>query len=541
MDTQPQPGSQVDAGFPISEGRKEQILNLDNLLDAFIGTDREGLINAWSFHAQEIFGWSSDEALGRAVWMHHVTQALFATAGCASCSESRSGIFLYERREFVIKLENSGLVWSNGNLMKPRSLISGTVVCLFLSTSLFAAKITGKVTNGTTGKSAAGEEVVLLSLAGGMDEVSRATTGADGGFTLDVPDESSQHLVRVSRQGVNYFRAAPPGTTSLDITVYDAAKTVNNLVSEGRVLRVQASNNELEVSEMYVLRNESNPPRAWMGDHTLEIDLPEGAKVEEALAAGPGGMPITTSPVPTGKPNHYAFVYPIRPGRTQLQVIYKLPYTGSRDFNMTPGMPLSELGVMLPKSMHFNSRDEVFSPATDEDGMTVFVAKSLPAGQNVKFSISGEGSAPREAQGGGGEGASASPAPGGGLGPPIGSPEPLGNSRWYILGGVIVIVAAFAIWMVRRKPGTEALVPAGSATPARTPSARRDVSRGEAYAPWSNESTGSVLDALKEELFQLETDRLQGKISQQDYAAAKAGLDTLFRRQMKKNDDAGRN
>jgi len=44
-----------------------------------------------------------------------------------------------------------------------------------------------------------------------------------------------------------------------------------------------------------------------------------------------------------------------------------------------------------------------------------------------------------------------------------------------------------------------------------------------------------MLDALKEELFQLEADRLQGKISQQDYEKAKDGMDALMRRHMKKD------
>ena len=44
-----------------------------------------------------------------------------------------------------------------------------------------------------------------------------------------------------------------------------------------------------------------------------------------------------------------------------------------------------------------------------------------------------------------------------------------------------------------------------------------------------------MLDVLKEELFQLETDRVSGKISQEEYEKSKAGLDTLFRRQLKGN------
>ena len=43
-----------------------------------------------------------------------------------------------------------------------------------------------------------------------------------------------------------------------------------------------------------------------------------------------------------------------------------------------------------------------------------------------------------------------------------------------------------------------------------------------------------MLEVLKDELFQLETDRLNGKVSQEEYEKTKAGLDTLLRRQMKR-------
>jgi hypothetical protein len=39
-----------------------------------------------------------------------------------------------------------------------------------------------------------------------------------------------------------------------------------------------------------------------------------------------------------------------------------------------------------------------------------------------------------------------------------------------------------------------------------------------------------LLEAMKEEMFQLETDRLQGKISQPDYESAKAALDKTLQR-----------
>jgi hypothetical protein len=414
------------------------------------------------------------------------------------------------------------------------------VCCVFLSGGLFAAKITGKVTNGTTNKPSTGDEVVLLSLAEGMEETGRAKTNAKGEFSINVPDEGVRHLIRVAHQGVDYFRGVPPGTSTAEVTVYDAAKKVDNLVAEGEVIRVQTVGGELQVVETYFLRNESRPARTWMSDRTFEITLPEGAKLEAGTAVGPGGMPIASSPVSTGENNRYAFVYPIRPGRSQLLVSYKVPYGGAQDFTISPDLPLAELGVMLPKSMRFSSSGDSFAQAADEGGMTTYVAKSLAPGQKVAFSVSGEGSAPREVQGGSAEGGqTGAPRPGGGLGAPIGSPDPLSGSRWYVLGGVLAVMAGFAIWMMLRKPSPqEAAAPAGGVGSARhfsapnrgAPSADPRQQRGAPQA--------SLLDALKEELFQLETDRLQGKISQQDYATARAGLDMLFRRHLKKTGDS---
>jgi hypothetical protein len=411
--------------------------------------------------------------------------------------------------------------------------------CLFLSTSLLAASITGRVSNGTTNKPAAGDDVVLLSLSGGMQETARTKTDSKGEFSIDVPDEGAQHLIRVAHQRVNYFRAAPQGTTTVEITVYDSsAKKVDNLIGEGRVFRVQAADGQqITVSEMYILRNESQPPRTWMGERTFEVVLPEGAKLEEGMAAGPGGMPVTSAPVPTGSGNRYAFVFPIRPGRSQLQVTYKLLYHGSHDFTASPEQPLAEFGVMLPKGMRFTPTGENFSPASDESGMTVFVAKSISPGQQLKFSLAGEGTAPREAQGGtmgggapGGEATSS--APGGGLGTPIGSPDPLSGWRWYILGIVVAALVGGAGWVLRKRSGVPASTPATGSTASAASAGRAAVtSEGR---PAERAAPGSMLEALKEELFHLESDRLQGKISQQDYQAAKNGLDALLRRHMKK-------
>jgi hypothetical protein len=79
-----------------------------------------------------------------------------------------------------------------------RSLL---IVVSLLPSTLFAATITGVVTNKTTNKPAAGDDVVLIRLAQTMEESTRTRTDAQGRFTLDLPD-AGMHLVRVTHDKV---------------------------------------------------------------------------------------------------------------------------------------------------------------------------------------------------------------------------------------------------------------------------------------------------------------------------------------------------
>jgi hypothetical protein len=406
------------------------------------------------------------------------------------------------------------------------------IVFLFwcISASAFAAQISGTATNGTTSKPSSGDEVVLLSLATGMDEVGRTRTDAQGRFTINVPDDGVQHLVRVAHQGVNYYRTVPPGTTNVDIDVYDAAAEVANIIQESRVFRVQAREGNLEVSEAFTLRNESQPPRTKNGDHTFEVTVPEGAQLLDGMVAGPGGMPTTSLPVATGKKNQYAFMYAIKPGRSQFQIVYKLPYSGSHEFTITPDTSVAELGVLLPKSMKFSSTAGKFVAGADEQGMAVFSAKSLAAGQPVKFSVAGQGAAPpREAAMPPGQ----TSAPGGGLGAPIDAPDPLASSRGLIIGGFIVIMAGGAFWLVLRSRTAKAQYDGANPAALVNTFGAGDQQPSAPQPLRPVQASSSILDALKEELFQLESDRLHESISAQEYEKQKAGLDALLRRQMK--------
>ncbi len=402
--------------------------------------------------------------------------------------------------------------------------IAAFMFSVLVSAVAFAAQITGTVTNATTNKPSSGDEVTLLSLANGMEEKGTTKTDSQGHYTLNVPDEGGQHLVRVARQSVHYFKAAPPGTTTVDITVYDAATQVEGLVTDARVFHLQASGGNMDVQELYILNNQSQPPRTKIGNQTFAVTLPDGAEMGEASLTGPSGMPLTVAAVPSGAKNRYAYDFPIKPGQTRFEVTYKVPYSGSHEFSFKPEAPLSELGVLLPKSMTFNGVSGGFAQDVDEAGLAVFFAKNVPANQEVKFSVSGEGLIPTEPAGGG----NPSQPAGESSGTPI--PSSSGGTRealWFIVGALVILIGGGAFVMWRKSAAARAA--------AQDPKAARPASKAKAQAQAQTaKPQGDMLDVLKDQLFQLETDRVSGKISQEEYEKSKAGLDTLFRRQMKR-------
>ena len=337
--------------------------------------------------------------------------------------------------------------------------------------TVLAASITGTVTNKTVNKPAVGDKVVLIQLQGGMRESNTTTTDAHGKFTLKLPD-AGPHLIRVDHEKAGYFHIAPPGTQSVDIDVYDVAESVQGVTTEANVMRLETDQQGLHVIQNYFVKNDSNPPRTQLSTHSYEIYLPEGAQVEASAAMAPGGMPVSSSPVPLGDKGHYAFVFPIRPGETRFQVSYRLPYNGSFKFSERMALPAENVAIIMPKAMKFTaSASTPFQPINDDPNAQTFLAKNVSAAQPVEFTVSGSGAMPREAQGGDGSSAQGSAAngasdqaatpeagsaaaasdtrPGGGLGNPIDTPDPLTKYRWWILGSLSLVLAAAAAFFLR--------------------------------------------------------------------------------------------
>lgn len=408
---------------------------------------------------------------------------------------------------------------------------------VFVALSGFAVadSITGTVTNKTTNKPAVGDDVVLIRLSQGMQETTRTKTDSHGRFTLDVPDPQGVHLVRVTHDKATYFRPAPPGTESVEIDVFDAAAKVEGVASEADVMRIQTdeSGKSLKIVENFFVKNDSKPPRTQFSEKSFEFYLPQGAVVEGSAALAPGSMPVKASPVPVaGEPNHYAFIFPLRPGETRFQVTYHIPYTGSFKFSPRVMMPTDTLAVMMPKSMSFTAGPSApYSAVTEETTAQTYVARSVVPSQTLDFTVGGSGQLPRDEQQAASSGGAAQPGesaaaadtrPGGGLGNPIdpgGKDNPGGKYTWWILGFLGLAMAVGAGVMLKNGP-QPVVAASGAASVAVT-------------------VQGTFLAAMKEELFALESDRLQGRLTEAEYAEQKAALETVLKRALARGEGTG--
>lgn len=398
---------------------------------------------------------------------------------------------------------------------------------LILSTSFaFAGTVTGVVTNRTNNKPSTGDDVVLLQLAQGMQELARTKTDSRGRFSIEVPADGL-HLLRVTHDKANYFKPIQPGTQSVAIDVYTAAPNVEGVSLEADVMRIEtdADGSSLRVVEHFFVKNSSSPEETLMSDHPFELYLPAGAVVEGLAAKSPGGMAVQQSLVPENEPNKFTIIFPLRPGETEFQVTYKIPYSPDKGFQFQPRptMPTDTIALMLPKAMKFTQGNPPqYSAVTDEEvNAQTYLARNAQPSEPLAFTVSGSGQLPRDTGAGAQAEGGAQPAsnggtvdpnadtrPGGGLGVPV--DKDAQREGW---------VSKYKLWIILALGFVFAAI-AGFMLKAPGASAARATSAGPEGA----------LQVLRDELFAVETDRLSGKLTEDEYTQLKAAFDVVLRR-----------
>lgn len=356
--------------------------------------------------------------------------------------------------------------------MKRRYTVTALLVCLGVGVPALAADATvkGRVRNVTTGKPAAGDEVVVFSVGeSGPKEAGRGKTDSAGRFAIAVAGKAAPAMVRVVHQGVGYQAIPPSGTGTVDVNVYDVARTLDAMTATWDV-RIQADGDALKVIDEIAVLNASDPPRALLNARPFAIQLPPEAEILAGAVQTAGGQAVKVKPVPGDRKGDYYFPFPLIPGETRFAVAWQAPYRGNAVIEPRIPFPLKRLVVVHPDSMTFEPQSPGLFEAKPDESWAVVKETALPKpGQSASYRVSGTGSlakvqGPRQqppvGQTAPSHGSQPAPSHGGqtatttgGPTAPVPAPSPVPKSRQFLVGGLVfvVVVASAVVVGYRRK------------------------------------------------------------------------------------------
>jgi hypothetical protein len=204
-----------------------------------------------------------------------------------------------------------------------------SVVSLFFALPAFAA-VDGAVINKTTGQPQAGATVTLYKLGqAGLESLESVKSDAQGKFLINQP-VNGPHLIQTAYDGVTYNHMLPPGspTSGLSLDVYNSSKRPGSAHVLRHFLIFQPSGAQMGVSEGFTFQN--NGPTTYNDPDggTLKFYVPSTAKGGvQVKATAPQGMPIDRAAEKSDQPDVYKVDFPIKPGETNFEVSYVVPYS----------------------------------------------------------------------------------------------------------------------------------------------------------------------------------------------------------------------
>jgi hypothetical protein len=428
-----------------------------------------------------------------------------------------------------------------------------------LATAAFAGTVTGTVTNGTTGKPAAGVEVILIQLQGTMKPVAQTKTDAEGHYELSNPAlGQGPMLIRAVYRGVNYHEPATPGTNTVNVEVFEPTDKASAFSVTAHAIILQPDGNDLVVGEEYNVQNKTQPPVAYYRPTgSFLFSMPAGAQFTDASVVGTSGMPVVQNPLDKGK-NEKAIDYPFRPGDSTVRVAYRVPYEGNQaQLRFVSPYGADRLAVFAPPTMQVMGGG--FSPAGTEQGFSVYMRDTVAANTPIAVSVSGTAPPPDNgaADGGGNAGPagvddSQNPSVNSRIDTSASTPVAslttlsprLDSLKWILVAGFAAIFVLGALYLWRQPQtmmagaGDEAVdtPPPPKVAPAPKPRATPAPPAAVAATPMATDAAASIdrevrgsLDELKDTLFRLELRREAGTISEEDYARERERVQKTLR------------
>jgi hypothetical protein len=423
----------------------------------------------------------------------------------------------------------------DGQISKAVLASSAVMAFLFFAAAADAGTLTGFAKNGTSGMPAAGIEIILIQLQGGMQPVANVKTDAQGHFTFTNPGIGvAPMLVRAVYNGINFHQPVPPNKTDgVEVDVFDASKDPKIIAIPSRVVFFQPNGAVMLVGEEYSIQNNSAPPQAYFrSEGNFDFSIPAQAKLQQVAASGPAGMPVVQAPIEK-KDNHFAIAYAFRPGSSTVRYSYEIPYpNNAATINVPVAYLTARLLIVAPPTMQISG--DGLQLGGQEQGMNIYGRENVAAGTVVAVNVSGTAPPPQQDASNGAEtpkeaadARSSGPQSGANIQQVPGRLDVLklpllfGFAAVFVLGALLLLRKPVAVTTVASSPN-DAPLNASYAPPV------TNFAPPAALASVDAEISNS-LDGLKEKLFRLELRHQAGTISDNEYIAERAKAEKVLR------------
>jgi hypothetical protein len=264
----------------------------------------------------------------------------------------------------------------------------GCLLLILPPAACVGSNIVGRVMNRSRNQPSAGDDVVLYNVDRTMHEMARTKSRHDGRFQFET-SVNFPYLVAVLHQKVSYHTKTLHGGDPVDIAVYDSVQKLGGLRDESDTLFVQQNSGTTNVTEFFVISNQSNPPRTLAGTKTFDFQLPQGAVLNSTAIQPPGTLPLRVSATYCGQRNQYCLAYPIRPGTTRLRVVYHMKQPATSWITLLHRNVAQSVTLMIPESLQLETKTAgILNRRGAQSGLAMYVATRALTDGSLAFRFS---------------------------------------------------------------------------------------------------------------------------------------------------------
>jgi len=278
------------------------------------------------------------------------------------------------------------------------ALVAGALFCAATALGQGETVVEGKLVNGTDPSIvAAGLQLDVVSLEGGMSVLQSMASDSTGGFSIDGLPRNSMLMIQVDYRGVNYHGPISfddSGKAEVEIKIYEPTDSMKGIELESVQVAFQMEGEQLKVLESYSFDNRTDPPRTYVGEQGgIRFSRTEGIPGLPRLSVRAPGAAFPLTQTPSASPDGESIIslYPLRPGVTTFNLEQSLPY-GEHRFTYRKrfyhDVGAINVGV-VPKDMQISGEGLVKVETEAQPDFAVYSIGPADAGTEFLWTLSG--------------------------------------------------------------------------------------------------------------------------------------------------------